>query len=95
MAEIVQQRIENRIPELEQLERVGLFSKKEVKSMLKRATALEYKLHRLIITKVDFIAYIQYEINVLELIKKRRSMLEGESVERFLAQYTLLQTGHI
>lgn len=27
--------------------------------MLKRATALEYKLHRLIITKVDFIAYIQ------------------------------------
>uniref|UniRef100_A0A8C7CKE8 UTP6 small subunit processome component n=2 Tax=Oncorhynchus TaxID=8016 RepID=A0A8C7CKE8_ONCKI len=95
MAEIVQQRIENRIPELEQLERVGLFSKKEVKSMLKRATALEYKLHRLIITKVDFIAYIQYEINVLELIKKRRSMLEGESVERFTAQYTLLQTGHI
>uniref|UniRef100_A0A673YKV2 UTP6 small subunit processome component n=1 Tax=Salmo trutta TaxID=8032 RepID=A0A673YKV2_SALTR len=59
MAEIVQQRIENRIPELEQLERVGLFSKKEVKSMLKRVTALEYKLHRLIITKVDFIAYIQ------------------------------------
>uniref|UniRef100_A0A8K9X537 UTP6 small subunit processome component n=1 Tax=Oncorhynchus mykiss TaxID=8022 RepID=A0A8K9X537_ONCMY len=59
MAEIVHQRIENRIPELEQLERVGLFSKKEVKSLLKRATALEYKLHRLIITKVDFIAYIQ------------------------------------
>uniref|UniRef100_A0A4W5KRB0 UTP6 small subunit processome component n=1 Tax=Hucho hucho TaxID=62062 RepID=A0A4W5KRB0_9TELE len=59
MAEIVQQRIENRIPELEQLERVGLFSKKEVKSLLKRGTALEYKLHRLIITKVDFIAYIQ------------------------------------
>nr|ACI68009.1 U3 small nucleolar RNA-associated protein 6 homolog [Salmo salar] len=99
MAEIVQQRIENRIPELEQLERVGLFSKKEVKSLLKRATALEYKLHRLIITKVDFIAYIQYEINVLELIKKihwrAMKLLEGESVERFTAQYTVLQTGHI
>uniref|UniRef100_A0A7N6BQ53 UTP6 small subunit processome component n=1 Tax=Anabas testudineus TaxID=64144 RepID=A0A7N6BQ53_ANATE len=67
MAEIVQQRIEERIPELEQLERVGLFTKKEVK-----ATALEYKLHRLIVNKEDFIAYIQYEINVLELIKKRR-----------------------
>uniref|UniRef100_A0A6Q2YWQ1 UTP6 small subunit processome component n=1 Tax=Esox lucius TaxID=8010 RepID=A0A6Q2YWQ1_ESOLU len=75
MAEIVQQRIENRIPEWEQLERVGLFTKKEIKSMLKRATALEYKLHRLIISKVDFIAYIQYEINVLELIKKRRSRI--------------------
>uniref|UniRef100_A0A8C5EH21 UTP6 small subunit processome component n=1 Tax=Gouania willdenowi TaxID=441366 RepID=A0A8C5EH21_GOUWI len=68
MAEIVQQRIEDRIPELEQLERVGLFTKKEVK-----ATALEYKLHRLIVNKEDFIAYIQYEINVLELIKKRRA----------------------
>lgn len=75
MAEIVQQRIEDRIPELEQLERVGLFTKKEVKSMLKRATALEYKLHRLILSKEDFIAYIQYEINVLELIKKRRSRI--------------------
>ncbi|XP_045903492.1 U3 small nucleolar RNA-associated protein 6 homolog [Micropterus dolomieu] len=73
MAEIVQQRIEERIPELEQLERVGLFTKKEVKSIIKRATALEYKLHRLIISKEDFIAYIQYEINILELIKKRRA----------------------
>uniref|UniRef100_A0A673CSG4 UTP6 small subunit processome component n=1 Tax=Sphaeramia orbicularis TaxID=375764 RepID=A0A673CSG4_9TELE len=74
MAEIVQQRIEDRIPELEQLERVGLFTKKEVKSIIKRATALEYKLHRLIVNKEDFIAYIQYEINILELIKKRRAV---------------------
>uniref|UniRef100_A0A8C8GV40 UTP6 small subunit processome component n=1 Tax=Oncorhynchus tshawytscha TaxID=74940 RepID=A0A8C8GV40_ONCTS len=89
MAEIVQQRIENRIPELEQLERVGLFSKKEVKSMLKRATALEYKLHRLIITKVDFIAYIQYEINVLELIKKRRSRI-GYQFKREEIEYSII-----
>uniref|UniRef100_A0A7N8XV52 UTP6 small subunit processome component n=1 Tax=Mastacembelus armatus TaxID=205130 RepID=A0A7N8XV52_9TELE len=53
MAEVVQHRIEERIPELEQLERVGLFTKKE------RVTALEYKLHRLIVNKEDFIAYIQ------------------------------------
>ncbi|XP_027138784.1 U3 small nucleolar RNA-associated protein 6 homolog [Larimichthys crocea] len=73
MAEIVQQRIEERIPELEQLERVGLFTKKEVRSIIKRVTSLEYKLHRLIVNKEDFIAYVQYEINVLELIKKRRA----------------------
>nr|XP_057921373.1 U3 small nucleolar RNA-associated protein 6 homolog [Doryrhamphus excisus] len=73
MAEIVQQRIEDRIPELEQLERVGLFTKKEIKAIVKRVTALEYKLHRLIVTKDDFISYIQYEINVLELVKKRRA----------------------
>ncbi|XP_062401136.1 U3 small nucleolar RNA-associated protein 6 homolog isoform X2 [Sardina pilchardus] len=73
MAELVQRRIEERIPELEQLERVGLFTKKEIKSMLKRTTALEYKLHRRDISKDDFIAFIQYEINVLELVKKRRT----------------------
>lgn len=89
MAEIVQQRIEDRIPELEQLERVGLFTKKEVKSMLKRATALEYKLHRLIISKVDFIAYIQYEINVLELIKKRRSRI-GYQFKREEIEYPII-----
>ncbi|XP_035989545.1 U3 small nucleolar RNA-associated protein 6 homolog [Fundulus heteroclitus] len=73
MAEVVQQRIEDRIPELEQLERVGLFTKQEVRSIIKKATALEYKLHRLIVNKEDFIAFIQYEVNVLELIKKRRA----------------------
>lgn len=69
----MQLRLEERVPELEQLERVGLFTNKEVKTIIKRATALEYKLHRLIVKKEDFIAYIQYEINVLELIKKRRT----------------------
>ncbi|XP_037553777.1 U3 small nucleolar RNA-associated protein 6 homolog [Nematolebias whitei] len=73
MAEVVQQRIEDRIPELEQLERVGLFTTKEVKSIIKKSTALEYKLHRFIVNKEDFISYIQYEINILELIKKRRA----------------------
>lgn len=73
MAEVVQQRIEERIPELEQLERVGLFTQKEVKSIIKRATALEYKLHRVTANREDFTAYIQYEVNVLELIRKRRT----------------------
>uniref|UniRef100_A0AAR2II18 UTP6 small subunit processome component n=1 Tax=Pygocentrus nattereri TaxID=42514 RepID=A0AAR2II18_PYGNA len=43
--------------------------------MLKRSTALEYKLHRSVLSKADFVAYIQYEINVLELIKKRRARI--------------------
>ncbi|XP_034043717.1 U3 small nucleolar RNA-associated protein 6 homolog [Thalassophryne amazonica] len=73
MAEVVQRRTEERIPELEQLERIGLFTKKEVKSIIKRVTTLEYRLQRLMIKKEDFITYIQYEINVLELIKKRRA----------------------
>ncbi|XP_064180277.1 U3 small nucleolar RNA-associated protein 6 homolog [Anguilla rostrata] len=90
MAEIIQQRIEDRIPELEQLERVGLFTKNEVKAMIKKATALEYKLHRVTICKEDFITYIQHEINVLELIKKRRSRI-GYHFKREEIELTIMQ----
>ncbi|XP_060774568.1 U3 small nucleolar RNA-associated protein 6 homolog isoform X2 [Neoarius graeffei] len=40
MADLVQQRIEERLPALEQLERVGLFTKKEVKSVIRSAGKL-------------------------------------------------------
>uniref|UniRef100_A0A8C2D0N7 UTP6 small subunit processome component n=1 Tax=Cyprinus carpio TaxID=7962 RepID=A0A8C2D0N7_CYPCA len=83
MADIVQQRIEDRIPALEQLERDGLFTNKEVKS-----TALEYKLHR-----TDFITYIQYEINVLELIKKRRARI-GYHFKREEIEYPIIHRIH-
>ncbi|XP_077575677.1 U3 small nucleolar RNA-associated protein 6 homolog [Stigmatopora nigra] len=73
MAEIVQQRVEDRIPELEQLERIGLFTQNEVKTIIKRATAMEYKLRRREVNKENFLQYIQFEINILELVKKRRA----------------------
>ncbi|XP_017337040.1 U3 small nucleolar RNA-associated protein 6 homolog [Ictalurus punctatus] len=90
MADLVQQRIEDRIPALEQLERVGLFTKKEVKSILKRSTALEYKLHRSVQSKDDYITYIQYEINVLELIKKRRARI-GYHFKREDIEFPMIQ----
>ncbi|KAB5584673.1 hypothetical protein PHYPO_G00110190 [Pangasianodon hypophthalmus] len=90
MADLVQQRIEDRIPALEQLERVGLFTKKEVKSMLKRSTALEYKLHRSVQSKDDYITYIQYEVNVLELIKKRRARI-GYQFKREDIEFPIIQ----
>ncbi|XP_012581558.1 PREDICTED: U3 small nucleolar RNA-associated protein 6 homolog [Condylura cristata] len=46
MAEIIQERIEDRLPELEQLERIGLFSHKEIKAIIKKASDLEYKIQR-------------------------------------------------
>ncbi|MCJ8730114.1 hypothetical protein PDJAM_G00114380 [Pangasius djambal] len=90
MADLVQQRIEDRIPALEQLERVGLFTKKEVKTMLKRSTALEYKLHRSVQSKDDYITYIQYEVNVLELIKKRRARI-GYQFKREDIEFPIIQ----
>ncbi|XP_040856905.1 U3 small nucleolar RNA-associated protein 6 homolog [Ochotona curzoniae] len=76
MAEIIQERIEDRIPELEQLERVGLFSHAEIKAIIRKASDLEYKIQRRTLFKEDFINYVQYEINLLELIQRRRTRIK-------------------
>ncbi|KAF7246863.1 hypothetical protein EYD10_07197 [Varanus komodoensis] len=90
MAERIEQRIEDRIPELEQLERVGLFTRKEIRAVIKKTSALEYKIQRRALHKEDFISYIQYEINLLELIKKRRSRI-GYSFKKDEIEYSILQ----
>ncbi|KAM6245301.1 U3 small nucleolar RNA-associated protein 6 homolog isoform 2-T2 [Porphyrio hochstetteri] len=59
MAERVEQRLEDRVPELEQLERVGLFTRREIRAVLRKASALEYKIQRRALRKEDFIKYIQ------------------------------------
>lgn len=75
MAEIIQERVEDRLPELEQLERIGLFSHAEIKAIIKKASDLEYRIQRRALCKEDFINYVQYEINLLELIQRRRTRI--------------------
>ncbi|NXX48393.1 UTP6 protein, partial [Tricholaema leucomelas] len=93
MAERVEQRLEDRVPELEHLERVGLFTHKEIKAILRKASALEYKIQRRALRKEDFINYIQYEINLLELIKKRRARI-GYSFKKEEIEFSILQRVH-
>ncbi|KAH0629236.1 hypothetical protein JD844_011166 [Phrynosoma platyrhinos] len=93
MAERIEQRVEERIPELEQLERVGLFTRKEIRAVIKKSSALEYKIQRRALHKEDFISYIQYEINLLELIKKRRSRI-GYSFKKDEIEYSIVQRIH-
>uniref|UniRef100_H2ZPF8 U3 small nucleolar RNA-associated protein 6 N-terminal domain-containing protein n=1 Tax=Ciona savignyi TaxID=51511 RepID=H2ZPF8_CIOSA len=72
MAELVNQHAEEMLPELEQMQRVGLFSTAEIKAVIKKRSAHEYKLVRKTKVMKDFLAYIQYEVNFLGLIHKRR-----------------------
>ncbi|XP_061191995.1 U3 small nucleolar RNA-associated protein 6 homolog [Saccostrea echinata] len=72
MAEFVQQSIEEMLPELEQMERIGLFTKEETNQILKKRRALEYRMRRRTKYKEDYMQYIEYEKNVLELISRRR-----------------------
>ncbi|XP_012594169.1 U3 small nucleolar RNA-associated protein 6 homolog [Microcebus murinus] len=81
MAEIIHERLEDRLPELEQLERIGLFNRLEIRAIIKKASHLEYRIQRRALLKDDFISYVQYEINLLELIQKRRARI-GYSFKR-------------
>ncbi|KAK3772087.1 hypothetical protein RRG08_008324 [Elysia crispata] len=72
MAEYVHQTLEEMIPELEEMNRVGLFTVKETKTILKKREGHEYKLRQLTKTKESYLNYIQYETKLLELLKFRR-----------------------
>uniref|UniRef100_A0A8D1Z9J9 U3 small nucleolar RNA-associated protein 6 homolog n=1 Tax=Sus scrofa TaxID=9823 RepID=A0A8D1Z9J9_PIG len=45
------------------------------KAIIKKASDLEYKIQRRTLFKEDFINYVQYEINLLELIQRRRARI--------------------
>lgn len=75
MAEFVQQRLEDLLPELEQLERVQLFTKEEVRAVIKRRKEFEYRLQRKQKSVEDFTRYIEYERNLLQLVWKRRERM--------------------
>eukprot|EP00053_Salpingoeca_punica_P022449 m.214506 g.214506 ORF g.214506 m.214506 type:complete len:656 (+) comp34964_c0_seq1:152-2119(+) len=72
MAEAVRQQLENQLDELEDLRRRGLFSLDEIRHIVKRRKAFEYALRRRQPQKVDFLRYIQYELSLEELRKKRK-----------------------
>ncbi|XP_021369780.1 U3 small nucleolar RNA-associated protein 6 homolog, partial [Mizuhopecten yessoensis] len=93
MAEFVQQNIEGMIPELEQMERVGLFTAAESRQILKKRKGFEYKLQRKTKKKHDLLQYIQYETNVLALLKKRRQKI-GYSFKKLEIDNAISQRIH-
>ncbi|XP_043248218.1 U3 small nucleolar RNA-associated protein 6 homolog [Colletes gigas] len=72
MAEFVEKRCEDMIPELEQMERIKLFDKIEIRGIAKKLKENEYKIQRHTKTKEDYLRYIQYLMDLLKLIKQRR-----------------------
>ncbi|KAK9727368.1 U3 snoRNP protein [Basidiobolus ranarum] len=76
MADTVQYHLENMIPELEDLEKKKIFSKEEIRSIVKKRTNFEYSLKRRSPKKIDYLRYIEYELNLENLRKKRKLRLD-------------------
>lgn len=68
----MEKRCEDMIPELEQMERIKLFDKNELRGIAKKLKEYEYKIQRHTKCKEDYLRYIQYEMDLLKLIKQRR-----------------------
>ena len=68
----MEQRMEEMINEVEQMERVNLLAGDEVKELLRKRKQFEYKLQKRSKSKDDFLEYIQYESNLLRLLAMRR-----------------------
>ncbi|KAJ3105388.1 U3 snoRNP protein [Phlyctochytrium planicorne] len=82
MAESVQYHLERMLPELEDLENRGVFTKPEIKLIVKKRTALEYAIHRRISRRSDYLRYIEYEKNLELLRKKRKQRLRLEKTDK-------------
>ncbi|CAK1550599.1 unnamed protein product [Leptosia nina] len=72
MAELVNQRIEGMINELEQMRRVELYDDEEIRDISRKRKEFEYRIQRRIKEKDDFVQYIAYELALLEDISLRR-----------------------
>ncbi|KAJ1879014.1 U3 snoRNP protein [Coemansia sp. RSA 486] len=91
MAEIVQYQLERMVPELEDLERRKLFTKAEIKAIVKKRTKFEYALKRRQVPCAAFLRYIEYEMNVDALRVKRKQRLGQVGDKTTLSDYSISQ----
>ncbi|KAL2475658.1 RNA-processing protein [Abeliophyllum distichum] len=73
MADVVQFKLERMLNELDDLERRGLFSRREIAEIVKQRRKFEYRLKRPSPLKPDFLAYIDYEkqLDALRVLRKK------------------------
>ncbi|KAG2501138.1 hypothetical protein HYH03_000955 [Edaphochlamys debaryana] len=72
MADTVQYLMEQMIPELEDMERKGYFTRAEIKKIVQKRQNFEYLLKRRAALKEDFYRYIEFEAKLEELRKYRK-----------------------
>lgn len=93
MAEVVQSHVEEMLPEVYELQQLGVLSPSEAKSVIKTRTDFEYKMRRRISKKQDFLHFIDYELKLEKLKTSRIAKLGLNDVSEG-ARYRSLQRIH-
>ncbi|XP_076060004.1 U3 small nucleolar RNA-associated protein 6 homolog [Oratosquilla oratoria] len=107
MAEFVEARVEDTIPEIEEMERLGLIFPAEIKKLVQKRREHEYQLARRTKCRTDFVNYVVYEKKLIDLLKIRREKIGirekrreieiaiGTRVLKQLRTMTRLWPGHL
>ncbi|KAF8606323.1 hypothetical protein BDV93DRAFT_413375, partial [Ceratobasidium sp. AG-I] len=82
---------EQMLPELKEFEEKGIFSQSETRAILKQRTAFESALVRRVALKADFIKYVQYEITLEALRKKRVERTNATETKTSLSDYCVVR----
>eukprot|EP00884_Botryococcus_braunii_P019137 jgi/Botrbrau1/5907/Bobra.0366s0084.2 len=93
MADTVRNIMEGMIPELQDLEARGYFSKQEIREIMKKRSDFEYLLKRKAPRKNDYLRYVEYESNLEELRRLRKGKLATEG-KHSLADKALVRRVH-
>ncbi|XP_010278633.1 PREDICTED: U3 small nucleolar RNA-associated protein 6 homolog isoform X1 [Nelumbo nucifera] len=82
MADVVQYRLERMVDELDDLERRGLFTRREIAEIVKKRRNFEYRLKRPSPLKQDYLAYIEYEKQLDSLRRLRKKSVARQMKEK-------------
>jgi U3 small nucleolar RNA-associated protein 6 len=93
MADTVRRVLEEMVPELEDLEQRGYFSKNEIKQIVQKRQDFEYNLRRRAALKADFLRYIDYEnkLEKLRQLRRKQRNIDGPST---LADHCIVRRTH-
>ncbi|KAH9533312.1 hypothetical protein CY35_18G045200 [Sphagnum magellanicum] len=75
MADTVQYQLERMLPELEDLESRKLFSRSEIKEIVRKRRDFEYMLKRPSTLKRDYLRYVQYETELENVRRARKKVI--------------------
>ncbi|KAF3792091.1 U3 small nucleolar RNA-associated protein 6 [Nymphaea thermarum] len=84
MGDVVQYKLERMVDELEDLDKKGLFTRQEIRHIVRKRRDFEYRLKRPSPLKQDFIAYINYEtqLDALRKLRKKAIIRASEGTEK-------------
>ncbi|QRV82646.1 U3 small nucleolar RNA-associated protein 6 [Ceratobasidium sp. AG-Ba] len=82
---------EQMLPELKEFEEKGIFSQLETRAILKQRTVYETALIRRVALKSDYIKYLNYEITLEALRKKRVERLSAVESKTSLSDYSIVR----